>query len=165
MANARRWPQSASRGKQALKEVATSVTPDPILAWHRTRVAQKCDGSPHRTAPGRPTIAQELEAYMVRMAQDNRAWGSARIVEAVAHLGSTVRDQTVGNILQRHGLPPAPERKTTTTWRECIRTHLDVLGATDFFTAEVWTLGGLVTYSILFFIHLGTRQVGPNIAR
>jgi transposase InsO family protein len=70
-----------------------------------------------------------------------------------------VSDQTVGNILKRHGLPPAPERKTTTTWKEFVRTHLDVLVATDFFTAEVWTLGGLVTYYVLFFIHLGSRQV------
>ncbi len=65
----------------------------------------------------------------------------------------------MGNILKRHGLPPAPERKTTTTWTEFIRTHMDVLVATDFFTAEVWTLGGLVTYYVLFFIHLGSRQV------
>jgi putative transposase len=55
--------------------------------------------------------------------------------------------------------PPAPERKTTTTWKEFIRTHLDVLVATDFFTAEVWTLGGLVTYYVLFFMHLGSRKV------
>jgi len=48
----------------------------------------------------------------------------------------------VGNILKRHGIAPAPERKTTTTWKEFIRTHMDVLVATDFFTAEVWTLGG-----------------------
>jgi hypothetical protein len=53
-----------------------------------------------------------------------------------------VSDQTVGNIRKRHGIPPAPERQTTTTWKGCIRTHLDVLVATDFFTAEVWTLGG-----------------------
>lgn len=55
--------------------------------------------------------------------------------------------------------PTAPERYTTTTWQEFIRTHLDVLVATDFFTAEVWTLGGLVTYYVLFFIRLGTREV------
>src|SRR5215467_4409676 len=36
---------------------------------------------------------------------------------------------------------------------------MDVLVATDFFTTAVWTLGGLVTYYILFFIHLGSRQV------
>jgi putative transposase len=77
----------------------------------------------------------------------------------LAHLGYDISDQTVGNILKRRALPPAPEHKTTTTWNEFIRTHRDVLVATDFFTTEVWTLGGFVTYYILFFIHLGSRQV------
>jgi putative transposase len=146
-------------GKQALKEVATIVKPDTILGWHRKLVAQKFDGSPQRKAPGRPMIDPELEALIVRMAQENRSWGYGRIVGALANLGLTVSDQTVGNILKRHGIAPAPERKTTTTWQEFIRTHLDVLVATDFFTAEVWTLGGLVTYYVLFFIRLGTREV------
>src|SRR5919201_3022830 len=146
-------------GKQALAEVATIVKPETILGWHRTLVAQKCDGSQQRKAPGRPTIDPELEALVVRMAQENRAWGYDRIVGALANLGLTVSDQTVGNVLKRHGIAPAPERKTTTTWKEFIRRHLEVLVATDFFTAEVWTLGGLVTYYVLFFLRLGTREV------
>jgi putative transposase len=146
-------------GKQALQEVATIVKPDTILGWHRTLVAQKCDSSTQRKAPGRPMIDQELEALVVRMARENRSWGYDRIVGALANLGYTISDQTVGNILKRHGIPPAPERKTTTTWKEFIRTHMAVLVATDFFTAEVWTLGGLVTYYVLFFIRLGTREV------
>jgi len=146
-------------GKQALHEVAKIVKPDTILGWHRKLVAQKFDGSKQRQAPGRPMINQEIEALIVRMARENRSWGYDRIVGALANLGYTVSDQTVGNILKRHGIPPAPERKTTTTWKEFVRTHMDVLVATDFFTTEVWTLGGLVTYYILCFIHLGTRQV------
>ena len=104
-------------GKQALKEVATIVKPDTILGWHRKLVAQKFDGSPQRKAPGRPMIAPELEALIVRMAQENRSWGYDRVVGALANLGLTVSDQTVGNVLKRHGIAPAPERKTTTTWR------------------------------------------------
>ena len=146
-------------GKHALAEVATIVKPDTILGWHRRLVAQKCDGSTQRKAPGRPKVAPELEALIVRMAQENRSWGYDRIVGALANLGLTVSAQTVGNVLKRHGIAPAPERKTTTTWKEFIRTHMDVLVATDFFTAEVWTLGGLVTYYVLFFIHLGSRKV------
>jgi putative transposase len=61
--------------------------------------------------------------------------------------------------LQRHGLPPAPERRRTTTWSAFIRTHLALLAGTDFFTAEVFTLRGLVTYYVLFFIHLESRRV------
>jgi transposase InsO family protein len=146
-------------GKHALKEVASLVTPDTILAWHRQLIAKKYDGSEHRQAPGRPTISAELEALVVRLARENRSWGYDRIAGALAHLGYTVSDQTVGNILKRHAIIPAPERKKTTTWPEFIRTHLDVLTATDFFTAEVWTWCGLVTYYVLFFIHLGSRKV------
>jgi transposase InsO family protein len=146
-------------GKQALAEVATIVQPDTILAWHRRLVAKKFDGSQQRKAPGRPAIAQELEALVVLMAQENRSWGYDRIVGALKHLGYTISDQTVGNILKRHGILPAPERKKTTTWKEFIRTHMDVLVATDFFTTEVWTKAGLVTYYVLFFIHLASRKV------
>src|SRR5207253_2886496 len=146
-------------GKEALKEVAAIVKPDTILGWHRKFATQKCDGSKQRKAPGRPMIDPALEALVVRMAQENRSWGYDRIVGALANLGYTVSDQTVGNILKRHSIPPAPERKKTTTWKEFIRTHMEVLGATDFFTAEVWTLGGLVTYYVLFFIHLGSRKI------
>jgi putative transposase len=146
-------------GKKALEAVATIVKPDTILAWHRKLIAQQFDGSEQRKAPGRPTIDQELEALVIRMARENRSWGYDRIVGALANLGHTISDQTVGNILKRHGIPPAPERKTTTTWKEFIRTHMEVLVATDFFTAEVWTLGGLVTYYVLFFVHLGSRKV------
>jgi putative transposase len=124
-------------GKKALEEVASLVKPDTILAWHRTLVVQKFDGSKQRKALGRPRIDQELEDLVVRMAQENRSWGYDRLAGALSHLGYHISDQTVGNILKRHGLPPAPERKTTTTWKECIRTHLDILVATAFFTAEV----------------------------
>ena len=122
-------------------------------------VAQKFDGSQQRTTLGRPKIDAELEALVVRMARENRSWGYDRIVGALANLGYTVSDQTVGNILKRHGMAPAPERKTTTTWKEFIRTHMDVLVATDFLTAEVWTTAGLITYYVLFFIHLASRKV------
>ena len=146
-------------GKKALEEVATIVKPDTILGWHRKLVAHKFDGSTQRKAPERPMIDPELEALIVRMAEENRSWGYDRIVGALANLGLTVSAQRVGNVLKRHSIAPAPARKTTTTWKEFIRAHLDVLVATDFFTTEVWTLGGLVIYYVLFFIHLGSRQV------
>ena len=110
-------------------------------------------------APGRPQIKREIEQLIVRMARENRDWGYDRIAGALANLGYKVCDQTVGNVLQRHGLPPAPERKRTTTWSAFIRIHLALLVGTDFFTMEVLTLRGLVTYYVLFFIHLESRRV------
>lgn len=145
-------------GRKALGEVANAALPDTILAWYRRLVARKFDGSKHRS-PGRPRIDKAIEELVVRMAEENRSWGYDRIVGAIANLGHDVSDQTVGNVLRRHGLPPAPERKRSMTWAAFIRAHLAVLAGTDFFTVEVLTLRGLVTYYVLFFIHLESRKV------
>ena len=85
--------------------------------------------------------------------------GYDRIAGALANLGHPISDQTVGNILRRHDIAPAPKRGQTTTWKEFIRRHMDVLAGTDFFTVEVLTWRGLVTYYVLFFLHLETRRV------
>jgi putative transposase len=98
-------------GRRALTEVATAAQPDTILAWYRRLVARKFDGSQARRSPGRSRIDQEVEGLIVRMARENRSWGYDRIVGALANLGYHVSDQTVGNVLRRHGIPPAPERK------------------------------------------------------
>jgi len=120
-------------------------------------VASKWDFSHRRKAkPGRPLVSVEM---VLQFASENPSWGYDRIVGALANLGHQVSDQTDGNILKRHGLGPAPERKRHTTWAEFIRRHKDVLWATDFFTAEVWSGTGLVTVYVLFFIHLQTRKL------
>jgi putative transposase len=129
------------------------------LAWYRKLIAKKFDGSKHRCYPGRPSIEPKLEELIVKMARENSGWGYGRIVGALANLGYTVSDQTVGNVLKRHGIAPAPKRSQNTTWKEFIQSHLAVLAGIDFFTVEVLTWGGLVTYYVLFFIHLESRRV------
>ena len=146
-------------GRKVLGEVATVARPDTILAWYRKLVVRKFNRSKARRRRGRPRIKRAVEQLIIRMARENRDWGYDRIVGALANLGYKVCDQTVGNVLRRHGLPPAPERKRTTTWSAFIRIHLALLVGTDFFTAEVLTLRGLVTYYVLFFIHLESRRV------
>ena len=138
-------------GKKALAEIATVATPDTILAWHRQFAAQKVDTSAAPKSVGRPRIDKEVEEYVLRMARENRSWGYDRIVGALANLGYALSDQTVGNILKRHGIPPAPQRKKTMPWQEFIRIHMDLLLATDFFT-EVGTWYRLVISSLLFFM-------------
>jgi len=146
-------------GRKALARVACVAKPDTILAWYRRLIAQKFDGSRRRSYPGRPRIDPKLESLIIRMAQENSSWGYDRIVGALANLGYHVSDQTVGNVLGRHGLAPAPKRSQNTTWKEFIRRHMAVMAGIDFFTVEVLTWRGLVTYYILFFIHLESRRV------
>jgi len=123
-------------GRKALQDIARVAKPDTILAWYRRLVAQKFDGARRRAYPGRPRVSPEIEALVVRFARENRGWGYDRIVGALANLGHQISDQSVGNILRRHNLAPAPERSRTTTWKEFIQSHIDVLAGADFFTVE-----------------------------
>ena len=146
-------------GKKALADVATIAQPDTILAWYRSLVAQPCHHVQPRQFVGRPRLDKALEDLVVRMARENRSWGYDRIVGALSNLGYGISDQTVGNILKRQGLLPAPERKKATTWREFIRLHMDILLATDFFTCEIWSWFGLVISSLLCFLRCGRHNV------
>jgi transposase InsO family protein len=146
-------------GRKAMREIASVAKPDTILAWYRKLIAQKFDGSKNRPYPGRPRLDEKLEALIVRMARENSGWGYDRIVGAVANLGYTVSDQTVGNVLRRHGIAPAPHRSRTMSWKDFLAAHMNVLAATDFFTVEVLKWRGLVTYYVLFFLHLETRRI------
>ena len=147
-------------GRKVLMELTTLVTPDTILRWHRTLVAQKWDYSDRRKKKlGRPPISDEVEQLVLRMARENPTWGFDRIAGAVQNLGHEISDESVGNMLKAHGVEPAGERKRQTTWATFIKAHWDVLASIDFTTIEVWTTGGLVTYYLLFVMELKTRRV------
>jgi transposase InsO family protein len=155
-------------GRKLLREVATIVTPETLLAWHRRLIAQKYDGSAKRGC-GRPRKSEEIEDLVVRMAKENRSWGYRRIQEALSNLGHEVGRGTIVEMLARHGIEPAPERERKTTWKEFLTQHWDLIVAADFFTIEAWTRRGLQQFVVLFFIELSTRKVeiggiasGPN---
>ena len=145
-------------GRRVLAQIATIVTPDTLLAWHRKLIAQKYDGTAHR-ASGRPRTAGEVEALVVRMAEENRDWGYRRIQGALSNLGHELARSTIAQFLERHGIEPAPERIRKTTWKEYLSQHWELIVASDFFTVEVWTRRGLQRMIVLFFIELPTRTV------
>jgi putative transposase len=103
-------------GRKALKEVARTAKPDTILGWYQRLIARKFDGSRYRAYPGRPRVEPAVEALVVRFARENTSWGYDRIVGALANLGHHLSDQTVGNILRRHDITPAPTRSRSTSW-------------------------------------------------
>ena len=135
-------------GRKALSEVASLVTPDTLLAWHRKLIAHKYDGSPRRS-PGRPRVMHRIRELVVRLAQENSTWGSTRIRGALANLGHQVGRSTIARTLKQHALEPAPERRRKTSWQQFLQAHWEVLAAADFFTVEVWTRTGLVRVVVL----------------
>jgi putative transposase len=149
-------------GRATLEQVACVAKPDTILAWYRRLIARKFDGSKLRISPGRPRIAPALEALIVRFARENSGWGYDRIVGALTNLGHPVSDQTVGNILRRYGIQPAPKRSQNTTWKDFIASRMAVLAVSDFFTVEVLTWRGLC--HLLRLVLHPTRVSDPSVA-
>jgi Integrase core domain len=142
-------------GRRILADVATIVTPDTILRWHRELIARKWTRVTSR--PGRPGVQVEIRRLVVRMATDNPSWGYTRIQGALKNLGHRVARSTIAKILKEVGIPPSRERPMT--WRTFLRAHWHALFAADFFTTEVWTVRGLVTYYTAFVIELHSRRV------
>jgi putative transposase len=138
--------------------VATIVTPETLLAWHRRLIARKYDGTGNR-GPGRPRKGGEIEALIVRIAEENRDWGYRRIHGALSNLGHEIARSSIAAILERHGIEPALERSRKTTWREFLTQHWDLIVAAGFFTVEVWTRRGLQRIIVLFFIEFSNRKV------
>ena len=145
-------------GRKMLKEVASIVTPDTILAWHRKLIAKKWDYGSKRGLE-RPRVMIEISELVVRMALENPRWGYTRIRGALANLEYKVSRTTVVNILKEHGVEPAPERGKRMPWGTFLKAHWESLAAVDFFTVEVATLGRLVTYYVLIVLELSTRRV------
>ena len=115
-------------GRKLLSEVACVAKPETILGWYRRLMARKFDGSKHRSYPGRPRVSPEIEALIVRMAQENGSWGYDRIAGALANLGHPVSDQTVGTCSGLTGFrartseakPPPGTISSPRTW-PCLR--------------------------------------------
>ena len=141
-------------GRTALREIATIATPDTLLRWHRQLIARKWT---YASQPGRRGILLEIRRLVVRMAEENPTWGYTRIQGALKNVGHRVGRSTIRRILKAAGLPPVPQRPTS--WQTFLKAHWGVIAGADFFTTEVWTWRGLVTYYTVFVIDLASRRV------
>jgi putative transposase len=141
-------------GRAALREIATIATPDTLLRWHRQLIARKWT---YASQPGRRGIMLEIRRLVVRMAEENPTWGYTRIQGALKNVGHRVGRSTIARILKAAGVPPVPDRPTS--WQTFLRAHWGAIAGADFFTTEVWTWRGLVTYYTVFVIDLASRRV------
>ena len=95
-------------GRQALREVATIVTPNTLLRWHRQLIA--CKWTYVRQGTTRRGVLTEIRHLIRRMAEENPGWGYTRIQGALKNLGHRVGPSTIARILRAYGIPPVPER-------------------------------------------------------
>jgi transposase InsO family protein len=142
-------------GRQALRDIATIVTPDTLFRWHRQLVARKWTYATPQVS--RRGVLAEIRRLVVRMAGENPTWGYTRIQGALKNVGHRVGRSTIARILKAAGVPPVPERPTS--WQTFLRAHWGAIAGADFFTTEVWTWRGLVTFYTVFVIDLASRRV------
>jgi transposase InsO family protein len=141
-------------GRAALGQIATIATPDTPLRWHRQLIARKWT---YDRKSGRRRVLFEIRQLVVRMATENPTWGYTRIQGALKNVGHRVGRSTIRRILKAAGLPPVRQRPTS--WQTFLKAHWGAIAGADFFTTEVWTWRGLVTYYTVFVIDLATRRL------
>jgi putative transposase len=144
-------------GRKLLTEVACLVTPETILAWHRWVVARKW--TIERRTLGRPAVADEVRALVLKLVRNDSSWGYTNIRDRLRNLGHRISRSTVTSVLKEHGIEPAPKRSRRMSWSTFLKAHWPRLAAIDLTTVEVWTKGGLVTHYVLFVMELATRKV------
>jgi hypothetical protein len=75
-------------GRKALRQVATIVTPDTLLRWHRHLIARKWTYPRMSSQRG---ALNEIRRLVVRMTEDNPTWGYTRIQGAAEERGASRR--------------------------------------------------------------------------
>ncbi|NDJ78883.1 MAG: transposase [Chloroflexi bacterium] len=145
----------SGRSIKQLRDVLRIVQPETVLRWHRELVRRKW-AQPSKNAGGRPRTQREIERLVVRFARQNVDWGYGKIQGELLKLDIDISAETIANILERYGIPPAPERGTSPSWRHLMTHYKEQLLACDFFTVETLFLQ---TIYVFFFIEVGTRCV------
>ena len=147
--------------RHILNNIMTMFQPETLFRWHRQLVAKKYKCSEAAGSKKRKyrTVTPEKIKMVLQIAKENHAWGYDRITGYMNYLGLEISRSTVKRILSDHGLIPDPEWKRNLRWKEFLKSHWDLLAATDFLSVEILTPFGLQRCMILFFIDICTRKV------
>lgn len=148
--------QGTTNARARLSQSLLLFTPETVLRWHRDLVRHQWTFR-YRPAAGRPRIAAELEALIVRLARENPRWGYSKIEGELRNLDYHVGRLTIRDVLKRQHIPASPSRtRQNSSWRAFLRQHQHQLLACDFFTVETLRLK---TVYVLFFLEIGSRRM------
>ena len=159
-----RLKQGTKRSANQLRDLIRLFQPETVLRWHRQLVRRKWTYDRNNKG-GRPSLDQELEALIVRLAQENDSWGYGKLAGELLKLGLKVSQTSIRTILDRHGIVPAPVRNGSLGWRHLMAHYKQQILACDFFTVETLWLQPLY---VLFYIEVvrdGSTWPGSPLIR
>ncbi len=132
---AMRLKSKSPNARQQLSESIILFKPETVIGWHRALVKRKWTFKQHQRPAGRPRTEADIEALVVQLARDNSRWGYDRIAGELQKLGITFTPTTVKHILERQGIPPAPQRGKS-NWRTFLNHYQQQMLACDFLTVK-----------------------------
>jgi transposase InsO family protein len=138
-----------------LQQLLLLVRPDTILRWHRDLLNRRHAAICVPKRRGRPPTVRSIRTLVLRLASENASWGYRRVHGELAALGIKVAASTVWEILNEHGIPPAPERQST-TWADFLRSQAEALLACDLFETRTLTGARLYVFAV---IEHSTRRI------
>ena len=93
--------QGTQRPANQLRDLIRLFQPETVLRWHRQLIRRKWTYDQYNEG-GRPPLDHELEALVVRLAQENDRWGYGKIEGELLKLGYKVSQTSIRNILDRY---------------------------------------------------------------
>jgi transposase InsO family protein len=147
VALSRLWPRWRS--------VLVLVQPETVVRWHRTafRGYWRWISKP---GPGRPPLAEETKALILRMASEN-GWRTRKIQAELSKLGIRVGLTTISRYLPKG----EPDDDAHQRWMTFLRNHRDVIAAMDFFVVPTARFTLLYVWFVLD--HGRRRVVNFNV--
>ncbi len=128
------------------------LSPKSLVKWHKILVRLRWT---YNNRTGRPTIPEEIEKAVVRIAKETD-WGYPKIKGELKKLGYKVSETTIKNVLKRYVVPTSAQRKSSGTWLNFIRHYKNLILASDFFTVDT---GLFKRFYVLFFKEVHTRKI------
>ncbi|WP_032916373.1 integrase core domain-containing protein [Leptospira santarosai] len=136
------------------KENLILVSPATLLEWRKEKFKIFWALISKRKKPGRPSIPWDVIKLIRRVAKENKIWGATKLHGLLLKLGIfDISERTVSKYIPR----PTPNPQKRLSWKQFYSLHSETMVVSD--TFSVYSSNFKEIFRVVFFLHVGTRQI------